>query len=81
MNLTEHIIALERSALDRWIRADPDGYLGLYAEDATYFDPFREKRLDGVDELNRASAAMRGVTLPFTEPRYDNPVVFVDGNV
>jgi uncharacterized protein (TIGR02246 family) len=83
MNLTEHIVALERSALDRWIRADPDGYLGLYAEDATYFDPFREKRLDGLDELNQAAASMRGMTLPFTEPRYDmiNPVVLVDGNI
>ena len=83
MNFTEHIIALERSALDRWIRADPDGYLGLYAEDATYFDPFREKRLDGLDELNRALASMSGVTLPFTKPRYDmiNPIVVVDGNI
>jgi hypothetical protein len=32
MNLAEHIVSLERSALDRWIRADPDGYLGLYAK-------------------------------------------------
>ena len=78
-----HIISLERSALDRWIKADPDGYLGLYASDASYFDPFREKRLDGLDQLNAFAAGMRGVKLPFTEPRYDmiNPVVSVDGNV
>jgi ketosteroid isomerase-like protein len=83
MDVAEHIISLERSALDRWIRADPDGYLSLYARDATYFDPFREKRIDGVDELHAGLAAMRGVTLPFTEPRYDmiNPVVHVEGNV
>jgi uncharacterized protein (TIGR02246 family) len=83
VNVTEHIISLERSALDRWIRADPDGYLSLYAKDATYFDPFREKRVDGLDELKARTAAMRGVTLPFTEPRYDmiNPMVEVDGNV
>jgi ketosteroid isomerase-like protein len=80
MDVTHHIVSLERSALDRWIRADPDGYLGLYAKDATYFDPFCEKRLDGLDELNRRTAAMRGLTLPFTEPRYEmiNPVVHVD---
>lgn len=83
MTVAEQIIALERSALDRWIRADPDGYLSLYASDATYFDPFREKRVDGLAELTALSAAMRGVTLPFTEPRYDmiNPVVRVEGNI
>jgi ketosteroid isomerase-like protein len=81
--VSEEIIALEKSALDRWIRADPDGYLSLYAKDATYFDPFGEKRIDGLDELNARAAAMRGMKLPFTEPRYDmiSPVVQVDGNV
>src|SRR5690349_17705472 len=83
MNVAEHIISLERSALDRWIRGDPDGYLQLYAKDATYFDPFREKRVDGLDTLNAQVAAMRGATLPFTEPRYEmiNPVVNVGGSV
>ena len=83
MDVSQHIISLERSALDRWIRADPDGYLSLYAKDATYFDPFRDKRVDGLDELKARTAAMKGVALPFTEPRYDmiNPRVDVDGNV
>jgi ketosteroid isomerase-like protein len=83
MSVAEHIIALERSALDRWIRGDPDGYLGLYSSEATYFDPFRDERIDGRDELTAQLAAMRGVTLPFTEPRYDmiNPVVQVEGDV
>jgi ketosteroid isomerase-like protein len=83
MKVAEHIISLERSALDRWIRADPDGYLSLYARDATYFDPFREKRVDGLDELTARMAAMRNVTLPFREPRYDmiDPVVHVEGSI
>jgi uncharacterized protein (TIGR02246 family) len=83
MDAAEHIISLERAALDRWISADPDGYLNLYARDATYFDPFREKRVNGLDELNEQLAVMRGMTLPFTEPRYEmiDPVVHVDGNV
>jgi uncharacterized protein (TIGR02246 family) len=83
MDVAEHIISLERAALDRWITADPDGYLSLYARDATYFDPFCEKRVDGLDELYARLAAMRGMTLPFTEPRYEmiNPVVHVDGNI
>ena len=83
MDVAEHVISLERSALDRWIRADPDGYLGLYEKDATSFAPFREKRVDGLDELKAQLGAMRGVTLPFTEPRYDmiDPVVRVEGKV
>jgi ketosteroid isomerase-like protein len=83
MNVAEHVISLERSALDRWIQADPDGYLELYADDATYFDPFREKRVDGLDELNARMAPMRGIALPFTEPRYDmiDPVVQVEGRI
>ena len=58
-------------------------YLSLYSQGATYFDPFREKRLDGREELNALSAAMKGVTLPFTKPRYDmiNPRVDVEGNI
>jgi len=83
MDVANHIIALERAALDRWIRADPDGYLELYARDVTYFDPFAEKRVDGLDDLRARLAAMRGVTLPFTESHYDmtNPVVHVEGNI
>jgi hypothetical protein len=45
MNVAEHIISLERSALDRWVRGDPNGYLTLCGKDATYFDLFREKQL------------------------------------
>ena len=83
MDVAEHIIFLERSALDRWIRADPDGYLSLYAKEATYFDPFRGKRIDGLNQLNAMAAPMRGVKLPFTEPRYDmiDPVVDVEGKI
>ncbi|MCI0631613.1 MAG: nuclear transport factor 2 family protein [Phycisphaerales bacterium] len=83
MDVAEHVIGLERSALDRWIRADPDGYLGLYAHQATYFDPFRDKRVDGLDELNAQVAGMKGITLPFTQPRYDmmNPRVDVEGDI
>ena len=83
MSVAEQIISLERSALDRWIRADPDGYLDLYAKDASYFDPFRAKRVDGLDELKAQTAAMRDVKLPFTEPRHEmlDPVVMVEGRI
>jgi ketosteroid isomerase-like protein len=83
MDVARHIVSLECSALDRWIRGDPDGYLSLYAKDATYFDPFREKRVDGLAELEARLASMRGVTLPFKKPRYEmiDPIVHVEGRI
>src|SRR6266567_2210218 len=44
---SKSIIALERGALDRWGKGDPQGYLELYAPDITYFDPTQERRVDG----------------------------------
>lgn len=55
----ETIIALERGALDRWGKGDPQGYLELYAPEITYFDPTQERRVDG-------AAAMRKRLAPFT---------------
>jgi uncharacterized protein (TIGR02246 family) len=54
----ETIIALERAALDRWIKGDPQGYLETYAPEITYFDPATEKRVDGL-------AAMKEYLVPF----------------
>jgi hypothetical protein len=48
-DLHREIIALERSALDRWITLDPQGYLELSAPEVTYFDPMRDKRVDGLE--------------------------------
>lgn len=70
----EKIIAMERGALDRWGKGDPQGYLEIMASDLTYFDPTRDKRLDGL-------GAMKEFLQPFTGKiridRYDmiNPKV------
>ena len=45
------IIAMEKAALDRWGKGDPQGYLDIMDTDLTYFDPFQEKRLDGLDAM------------------------------
>lgn len=55
----ETIIALERAALDRWGNGDPQGYLETYAPDVTYFDPDRERRVDGL-------GAMKELLIPIT---------------
>lgn len=60
MTIADDIIALERKALDRWCVGDPDAFLDLSAEDVTYFDPFRERRLDGHDALTQLYGGLRG---------------------
>jgi ketosteroid isomerase-like protein len=74
------IIALERVALDRWGRGDPNGYLEIYADEVTYFAPDTEKRFDGLP-------AMRNLLLPKTGTisidRYEmiNPIVQFHGGL
>ena len=56
----EEIIALERAALDRWGRGDPEGFLGTYAPEVTYFDPFTPKRIDGIATMRERYGPLKG---------------------
>ncbi|MCM5559135.1 DUF4440 domain-containing protein [Pleomorphomonas sp. JP5] len=60
MTIADDIIALEKAALDRWCAGDPDAFLDLSAEDLTYFDPFRETRVDGKAALAALYGDLRG---------------------
>ena len=71
MTLSEEIIALERSALDRWITFDPHGYLDLSAPEVTYFDPLRDKRVDGSETLKALLEPIKQFKGSITEPRYE----------
>jgi ketosteroid isomerase-like protein len=53
------VVALERGALDRWGKGDPNGFLETYAPEITYFDPGIERRIDGHSEMTK-------YLLPFT---------------
>ena len=50
---TQQIVALERSAIDRWGKGDTQGYLDLYASEVTYFGPGGDKRVDGLVALKK----------------------------
>src|SRR5438045_1939299 len=50
-SVADTIIALERAALDRWGRGDPQGYIETFAPEITYFDPFTEKRIEGIEAM------------------------------
>ena len=56
----DQIIGLERGALDRWSKGDPGGYLELYADDITYFDPTTAARLDGIEAMRASLEPMTG---------------------
>ena len=73
------IIAMECAALDRWIRGDPAGFLAICAADVVYFDPYRERRVDGIEAL---TALYREIWGKVQLDRYEllNPLVQVIGN-
>ena len=54
------IVALERAALDRWLCGDPSGFLEISDPDVAYFDPFLERRLDGLAALTDYYESLRG---------------------
>ena len=56
----EWIIAAEKEALERWNQGNPDGYLDLYGDEITYFDPFHSKRIDGLDAMTDLYESLRG---------------------
>ena len=65
------VIATERAALDRYQALDPEGYLNLYAPDATYFDPMTERRVDGLKAIQEWLAPVKKAKIPFTDRRYE----------
>ena len=74
------IIGMERAALDRWGTGDPSGYLEICAPDVVYFDPFLERRIDGLAGLTAHYDGIRG---KIRIDRYEllNPLVQQDGNL
>ncbi len=78
--IADHIVALERNALDRWGHGDPGGFLELYGPGITYFDPATASRLDGHQTMADYYRPFGG---KISIPRYEmlNPHVVVEGNM
>jgi ketosteroid isomerase-like protein len=64
----DDIIAIERAALDRWGRGDPQGFLTTYAPEVTYFDPMQVRRIDGLSAMRSLLGPAAGT---FKIDRYD----------
>jgi ketosteroid isomerase-like protein len=54
------IIGMEKSALERWNRGDPSGFLEISSMDVVYFDPMTEQRIDGLLGLTELYGKIRG---------------------
>ncbi|PWT83646.1 MAG: DUF4440 domain-containing protein [Acidobacteria bacterium] len=82
-NLSQELIAIERAALDRWMTGDPQGYLGIYAPEITYFDPNQDKRIDGLEAMKQLFEPMKAMKFPIKDPRYEmlNPKIQLHGDI
>jgi ketosteroid isomerase-like protein len=58
--LAKQIVLMERGALERWNNGDPSGYIEILSDDAVYFDPSLERRLDGKKALVAVLEPIRG---------------------
>jgi len=78
-DIANKIIAMECSALDRWGKGDPSGFLEICAPNIVYFDPHLEMRIDGREALSEYYEGIRGKV---SIERYEllNPLVQRLGN-
>lgn len=54
------ILSLERAALDQWGQGDPSGFIEFSSPEVVYFDPFIERRIDGLEALKAYYEQLRG---------------------
>lgn len=59
-DIAAHVVRLEEAALRRWCDGDPSGFLELCAADIVYFDPFLDRRIDGLSALTEYYESLRG---------------------
>ena len=78
--ITAEIIALESAALERWGNGDPSGFLEICASDVVYFDPYQEKRVDGLEALTKLYKELWGKVY-FDRFELLNPLVQVSGDL
>ncbi len=73
------IIGMEQAALERWGKGDPGGFLEICAPDVVYFDPYRERRVDGLEALTALYKTLWG-QVHIDRFELLNPLVQVCGN-
>lgn len=79
-NISKTIIAMEKAALEELNKGNPSGYLAIYAEDITYFDPFKEKRFDGLKKVQTYYNGLQG-TINVEHYEMIDPVVQISNEI
>ena len=74
------IIALERAAMDRWGKGDPQGFIDIFADEISYFDPSTERRVDGAEAMRARFAPIKGL-VKLSSYEILNPDVYRRGDV
>jgi ketosteroid isomerase-like protein len=74
------LINMEKAALTRWGNGDPSGFLEITAEDIVYFDPYVERRIDGLSALTELYRGLWG-KVHFDRFELVNPKVQVSGDM
>jgi ketosteroid isomerase-like protein len=66
------VMALESTAMERWRKGDPFGFIALYAPDVTYFDTGTTQRINGFaamrDELKQREGKIFYDVMDFIDP-------------
>jgi ketosteroid isomerase-like protein len=74
------ILALERGAMDGWLKGDPDPFLAISDPEITYFHVMTTQRLDGLPAVKALYEAYRGRPL-FDSYEIVDPMVQTGGEV
>jgi uncharacterized protein (TIGR02246 family) len=80
-NADQEVIALERSALDKWSQGNTVGYIDIAADDVTWFDfnPGPQLRIEGVEAVRNLLAPL-APQIPHHTYQLLDPRVQVYGN-
>ena len=80
-NTGQEIIALERSALDKWAQSNTGGFIDISSDDVTWFDfqPGAQQRIDSIGAVRNYLAPLTG-QIPLHTYELVNPKVQVYGN-
>jgi ketosteroid isomerase-like protein len=73
------ILALERQAMDGWLKGNPDPVLAIADPEITYFHIMTEKRIDGLPSLKALFETYRGMPL-FDSYEIVDPKIQISGD-
>ncbi|MBU1011792.1 MAG: DUF4440 domain-containing protein [Bacteroidetes bacterium] len=77
--IAQEIINMEKTALDRWGKGDPYGYLDIFSTEVTYFNPFEEHRIDSLIAMMKYYGDQAGQIF-IDEYKMIDPIVQIHGN-